>query len=329
MIIAIEAVLLILLIYYFATPKKSNKKLWPYFFIGTVGVLNVFLYLLPELHEIKISEETKLNWGLTYNVMEAISAAIKQFVGEFRASDVSGFAKTAPWYTMAFVLGAILAVLTTASATMIVFGCKIGNWRRRTEALKQDVCDIVIGKSDMALKYAKNSPNAVLLLDGHEDKESETSLIESGYTVLRQNFSKEFLNSNYLNEKTCYNIIYCEENDIFLEYINMFEEYKNSEEMPKKICLFVEVDESKAETVRKEVVEKMGHSGCITTFSRNELFARTFVEKHPIYQECFVPVRNIFFFFFFFFYNFITTGFKFINKVFRIDVPYNIVNINV
>ena len=202
------------------------------------------------------------------------------FVGNPDAENVAEFANTFPLFSYAYLLGIIMALITTISTAIEVFSNSIVNSFRLAKALKQSACDIVIGNSQKALQYAKTC-NAVLLLDDGVSKDTVKELIEDGYTVLRKGFTKQLLGSRQLNTSTRYNLI-CPDDEKVLEHIDTFIAYKEAEIKQKNIYLYVESEGAQAETVRREIVEKSGMETYIDTFSTDELLARTFTEENPV-----------------------------------------------
>ena len=246
-------------------------------FIGAVIVVNYSLHLIPYLHGVlELGDESNVILGL----IGCLGSTIKLFVGEIEVDVVAEFTAAFSHFSIAYMLGVILALLTTISTAIEVFSTSITNGFRLAKALKNDSCDIVVGNSPKALHYAKTC-NAVLLLDDGVEKETVKELIEDGYAVLRKSFTVQLLASRQLNATTRYNIV-CTEAEKALDYIDTFIAYKKAETNAKNIYLYVELEGEKAETVRREIIEKNEMEDFIDTFSTSELLARTFIEANPV-----------------------------------------------
>ncbi len=246
-------------------------------FIGAVIVVNYSLHLIPYLHGVlELGDESNVILGL----IGCLGSTIKLFVGEIEVDVVAEFTAAFSHFSIAYMLGVILALLTTISTAIEVFSTSITNGFRLVKALKKDSCDIVVGNSPKALHYAKTC-NAVLLLDDGVEKETVKELIEDGYAVLRKGFSVHLLGNRQFNATTRYNIV-CTEAEKALDYIDTFIAYKKAETSAKNIYLYVELEGEKAETVRREIIEKNEMEAFIDTFSTSELLARTFIEANPV-----------------------------------------------
>ncbi|MBE6903018.1 MAG: hypothetical protein E7480_00215 [Ruminococcaceae bacterium] len=246
-------------------------------FVGVVFALNMSLYFVPFLYKvIELGEESNYILGF----IGCIGPSIKLFVGEAKVEMVTSFAKEFVLFPFTFMIGVIVAMLTTITATVEAFSNSIVSAFRLAKALKKDTCDIVVGNSSKALHYVKNC-NAVLLLDDSVGKASVKELIEDGYAVMRKDFTVRLLKSWYLNTSTRYNIV-CPDSEKALNYIDTFIAYKKVEEKAKNIYLYVEMEGDRAETIRREIIEKSGMEAYIDTFSINELVARTFTEENPV-----------------------------------------------
>lgn len=246
-------------------------------FFGLVSIANYLLHLLPQFYTAVLPEQAD---QLIFNALECITSTIKMFVGEVRTDTVNAFTSVAPIYLLNYVLGMLLALLATVNAAITAFRHRISNSLRVRRALKATVCDIVVGSSDRALAYAKES-GAILIPDGIKDKEGKVRLIRKGYTVLKRNFSKDLFDSHVFNPDTKYNIICPNERELYLDYINIF---INSIGDIKNVNLYVELDSDKTDTIRREMIDKSACKSQIFTFSADELLVHDFLDKHPITQ---------------------------------------------
>ncbi|MBQ2676417.1 MAG: hypothetical protein IJF54_03315, partial [Clostridia bacterium] len=240
-------------------------------FIATVFVVNFSMHLLPFLYNvIELGEQTNIPFGL----LGCFGSAMMLFVGEPNVEAVAGFANVFTVFAVAYVLGVLIALLTTISTAIEVFSNTIINGFRVAKALKKESCDIVVGNSPKALHYAKTC-NTVLLIDDSISKDCVKELIGDGYAVLHKGFTEQLLASRQFNTATRYNIV-CPSSEKALDYVEAFIAYKKAETNAKHTHLYVEMNGTEAETVRREIVEKNGMEEYIDTFSTNELLARTF-----------------------------------------------------
>ncbi len=246
-------------------------------FIGSVFALSYVLHLIPFFHSLS---EPYTKSDIILGMLACMRSAIKIFVGESNVEAVETFAKAFPLFSVEYALGVIIALLTTISTAIEAFGDSIINGFKLKKTLKKNSCDIVVGNSPAALKYAKTC-NAVLLLDDSVSKNSSKELIENGYIVLRKSFTKQLLSSRRLNPSTRYNII-CLDAEKVLACVDAFIDYKKEHEKAKNLHLYVEVEGAAAETVQHEIIKKNRMEAYIRTFSADELLARTFVEENPV-----------------------------------------------
>ncbi len=246
-------------------------------FICIVLLLNYSLHLVPYLYGVlELGEESNVILGL----LGCLGSSIKFFVGEPNVEAVEKFTDAFTHFSVAYMLGVVVSLLTTISTAIEVFSTSIVNSFRLSKAMGRESCDIVLGNSPKALHYTKTC-NAVLLLDDSVGKDVVTELIEDGYAVLRKGFTVQLLRGRRLNAETRYNVI-CTESDKALDYIDVFITYKKTEAKAKNVYLYIELDGEKAETVRREIIEKNGMEAYIDTFCTRELMARTFVEENPV-----------------------------------------------
>lgn len=251
--------------------KKLNETA---LYLAAVFAVSLSLYLVPFLYR---KQETG---NIIFEILECFGRAIKLFVGEADTDAVVEFATAEPVFTLSYLFGMALAVLTTVSTAVEAFHDALKNGFRLSKAMKQSHCDMVVGAGEKALQYAKNS-GAVLLLDESVSKEKTVEMMNEGYTVLRRGFTVNFLKSLYFNRQTQYNLV-CLEEEKALSYIDTFLAYQADGCADRHIHLYVEVEESKNQTIRREIIEKSGYGAKITTFCTNELLARTLAEENPI-----------------------------------------------
>ena len=274
LILIIETVLLFSFIVGRFKKRRLNETA---IFIGSVIIVNYSLHLVPFLYTVfELGDGSNVILGM----LDCVGATIKLFVGEARVSAVAKFTNDFPHFSIAYMLGVVIALLTTISAVIEAFRNSVTNGVRVAKALKKDNCDIIIGNSANALHYATTC-NSVLLLDDSVDKSTGKELIENGNAILRKSFTVQLLRSHHFNKKTKYNIVCIESNNV-LDYIDTFIAYKKANTSTKNIYLYVELEGEMAETIRREIIEKNMVEAFIKTFSVNELIARTFIEANPV-----------------------------------------------
>ncbi len=257
--------------------KKFNETA---LFVGIVCLLNLALYMVPYLHGL-LALGNESNYLL--DVLDCFMGSLQNFVGMFSTRDAAEFATHVPVFTYTFLLGVLLAMLGTVSAAVEAYQNQLRNALRLARKMKKPVCDVVFGDSEQALCYAKNSPNAVLLLDKKAEKATVSALEEQGFAVLQKAFGPELLHSKRFCPGIRYNLICLKQADT-AECLNGFIAWKQEKES-KDILLFLETDGDQEETIRREIIEKNGMEECITTFCAQELLARTFMQQHPVTEK--------------------------------------------
>lgn len=264
----------------FVVGKFRNRKLNETFvFLGLVFVINVSLYLVPYLYGIFVQGK---EGNRVFELMNLMERSVKLFLGSMSTGDVAEFTLKVPVFTLTYLLGASLAVLTTVSTTLAAFRNSIRNGFRLAKRMKLSACDIVVGGGKKALQYAQDKENCVLLLPADTDKNTAAALMEKNYVLIRKGFTAAFLKGRILNDTTRYNLICLDDGGNALANIDIFLDYWKTEADKKNVYLYVELDKDKTETVRHEILESCGCEERVTTFCSNELLARTFAEENPV-----------------------------------------------
>ena len=271
---AVEIVLLLSFVIGRLQKRKLNETA---VFMAFVFMVNLAMNLVPYLYNVIVLDDPG---NPVFEVFGCVMASVHMFIGEGGGESAVAFSEIVPLFAYVYMLAVAISLMATISTAIEAFGNKIRNYLRRKKALKQTVCDIVVGNSAKALRYAKTC-NAVLLLDDNVSKDTVVELIEDGYVILHKGFTKELLKSPLLKATTRYNVI-CMSDEKMLDYIDAFISYKTETEAAKDIHLYVELEDKKAETIRREIIEKNGCEEWITTFCTNELLARTFTEENPV-----------------------------------------------
>ncbi len=275
LLIVFESLILLLFLSEWIRKKKRDSA---FLFLALAFSANLLLHLIPFFYELSKTVKPE-NWLL--DTLDCILAVIKTFLGEGDSSFAKEFAKTAPAFSVAYLLGVTSVLIATVNAGLQAFSFNLRNKKRLFFALRGRSCDIVLGTDENALRYAKDGA-AIVVPVPYIDKNSTLRLIERGYTVLRRSFSKELLASRILTHYTEYNIICPGKTDKNLEHLDTFISYFREEKRHKKIRLFVEIEGEKANTIRREIIDKSPCKKAVITFCSNELLARMFAEAHPL-----------------------------------------------
>ena len=247
-------------------------------FVGTVFALSMALYLVPYLHGLI---NNTISGNSVLELLECITAALKMFLGDAKTDRVAAFSVSYPLFTGAYVIGVLLALYATVSAALEAFGSRIRSALRLRKALKQPVCDVVLGDSEAALLYAKSS-QAVVLLPECIGKDRAVALTEEGYTVWRKELSERVCADRRLNTVTDYHIVCPKAYGDLMPVLNAFVAYQNTKTQEKNIHLYLEMEPDTANAVCREILDKNKLSHLVTTFCTDELMARSLMEQHPI-----------------------------------------------
>ena len=273
-ILLTEIALLVCFIIGRSRKRRLNETL---VFLGIAFAVTLALNVVPYIHSVVGTEGDS---NLILGLLGCFHAALELFVGKPAPDGVAAFAAEVPLFSVAYLIGTGLAVLATVSAAVEAFGNMIRNGFRLKKALKRPYCDLVVGNSPEALEYAENNA-AVLLLDNSVSKETVAGLMEENFVVLRKGLTRSLMEDRRFNTVSRYNII-CMEESKALGHVDAFIAYKKAHPDEKNVFLYVQIEGSKAEAVRREVIEKSDCEQWIDTFCAKELLARQFVEEYPI-----------------------------------------------
>ncbi len=262
----------------FVFRRKNAFKTFVYF--CAVFLLNFGIYLLPAIYDIV---ECGKSVNIFYFLIDDFAATTKQFVGEAELGLVEEYSANFSSFIVVFLLGFLLAIVTTSYAAISTFGRKIINAFYVAIKLNKDSCDIIVGNSNASLNYAKEHRNSILVIGENVDKSAVTALVNDGYTVIHRTITSEFLNSRYFNVDTRYNIIFPNNNGSYVNDINTVVSYLDAHRKNKNLYFYIETDSKVTETLQLQIDRKEKEYGeFITLFSGDELIARTFVEAYPI-----------------------------------------------
>jgi len=281
--IAVNVVLFIaelLIIFSYIRAMVRNGKLKnPIILIACVFAVNFAVHLVPYIYERTV---LKISGNTVYDVFECLSGAVRNFVGEVTTPIVVNYGKAFPFFAWIYSIGTLLAMIVAVSTVFSVFSHKIKNNLRLLRTMNSQTCDILVGNIDFSKSYADINSSCVILITEDCDEDTRKDLIDSGYTILTRSFSAGLFSGKLFNAKSEYNIICSCEYESFVEYINIFAEYKKSEKVKKNINLYIELDESKAELTRQEIIDNSGCKDHISLFSKNDIFAQEFTSSHSL-----------------------------------------------
>ncbi|MBR4060297.1 MAG: hypothetical protein IKK03_10720 [Lachnospiraceae bacterium] len=273
-ILIVEVILLISFIICRFKKKKLNETTT---YLAVVFLVNLALNLVPYLYNVIVLKE-KVNH--VFGLFGCVMSAVQMFIGQGGGEAAIAFSEIVPIFAYAYILAVLISLIAVITAAIEAFRNTIVNSFRLTNAMKQTDCDVVMGNSPRALRYAK-SYNTVLLLDDSVSKDTINELIEDEYVILHKGFTENLLKGYPFNTTTRYNLI-CINEEKSLDCVDTFIAYKKAAQKSKNIYLYVEMEGEKAETIRREIIEKNGMEAYINTFSMNELLVRTLIEEHPI-----------------------------------------------
>ena len=273
-ILIVEVILLISFIIGRFKKKKLNETTT---YLAVVFLVNLALNLVPYLYNVIVLKE-KVNH--VFGLFGCVMSAVQMFIGQGGGEAAIAFSEIVPIFAYAYILAVLISLIAVITAAIEAFRNTIVNSFRLTNAMKQTDCDVVMGNSPRALRYAK-SYNTVLLLDNSVSKDTINELIEDEYVILHKGFTENLLKGYPFNTTTRYNLI-CINEEKILDCVDTFIAYKKAAQKSKNIYLYVEMEGEKAETIRREIIEKNGMEAYINTFSMNELLVRTLIEEHPI-----------------------------------------------
>ena len=273
-ILIVEVILLISFIIGRFKKKKLNETTT---YLAVVFLVNLALNLVPYLYNVIVLKE-KVNH--VFGLFGCVMSAVQMFIGQGGGEAAIAFSEIVPIFAYAYILAVLISLIAVITAAIEAFRNTIVNSFRLTNAMKQTDCDVVMGNSPRALRYAK-SYNTVLLLDDSVSKDTINELIEDEYVILHKGFTENLLKGYPFNTTTRYNLV-CINEEKSLDCVDTFIAYKKAAQKSKNIYLYVEMEGEKAETIRREIIEKNGMEAYINTFSMNELLVRTLIEEHPI-----------------------------------------------
>lgn len=273
--LAIEIIAVIVL--FVVNSKSKSKKFSRILYIIVVFLINFMVFFLPKI------KDAIENGGSSIlpNIAKGIAYAIGKFAFKIDLEPVEGYVAMYPLYTLNYLVGAIMALVTTVITTLSLFSKNQGNKKKVSHLLKNG-CDLVLSNSKDALKYASNSSSCVVWVNEDTASDVMNNLIASGYNVLKKEFNLDTLKSNLFKTDKNYNIISFEDSsaseiEIIKTMITYFKETNNF-----NIKLQVEVKVSETEAIKQHIVIPSNYAGNITLFNKNELLSLEFIENEPV-----------------------------------------------
>lgn len=185
--------------------------------------------------------------------------------------------KAYPIYYVDFVLAFIIAGVTVIMSVASFFCMRINNTWRVHRSLKRK-CDIVIGDSNSAVKYAQKTPNCILL-GVDVSGQRFVDLLKQGIYVLRAPLEIKLLNK--ILRRGGYNIIAFRDGKYsYTKVIETFMGLSAKEELG----IYLEANLQEMKILKSKFIKKADcvKSAYIAGFNKYELSARRFVVDHAI-----------------------------------------------
>lgn len=177
-------------------------------------------------------------------------------------------------FAMAFIAGSVTVILSIAS----FFGQRIRNYFAVKRLLNRN-CDIVLGDSDSALRYAKNNKSSIVLGAG-VGRQRYGDLLKSGVAVIRIPFAAKAVLRKC--KKGEHNIIVFRDGKY--SYTEVLEQFAQIRTNGGNVYLHLEARQDEMKVLKEKFVAKADDSvgAYIFCFSKYELMARRFVVDYPI-----------------------------------------------
>lgn len=176
-------------------------------------------------------------------------------------------------FALAFIVGGATVILSIAS----FFSRRMSNRARVNTALRNK-CDMIIGDSEDAVEYVKNTKNSILLVS-NVNNPRYTDLMKQSVPVLRLSFDVKILSRKL--KRGGYNIIVFRDGSFsYTGIIETFMQLKCKE----GIKIYLEANQQEMKIIKDKFITKADYNTdvFITGFSKYELMARRFVVDYPI-----------------------------------------------
>lgn len=240
------------------------------FYLVPSFVLTYALYLTASFYK-----KEQIDVFYCFNL---ISTTLNFFVFKADTALILPIAAKYSIYAVNFILTAIISSAALLFNVYTFFSQRIRNFFALRRLLKSG-CDVVIGSSPDACKYAKSNP-ACIVWETTASKKRCADLFKEGLICLRAPLSsQEFLRRSHKKE---YNFIAFRDGNH--SYAQIIEAYNILAQGDCTFSLHIEASRQEMKILKEEFISKAGHANCghIACFNRYELLARRFVTEHPL-----------------------------------------------
>lgn len=183
-----------------------------------------------------------------------------------------------PIYYVDFVIAYILGMVTVILSVASFFSRRIANFFAVRYLFGKN-CDVVVGDSEDAIKYAGINKSCVLWATGVKSQRF-VDLLKKRVTVYASPFGAKYIRKKL--KKGEYNFIFFRSSSY--SYTGIINLFRQLDESGCKVFFHLEANGDETKIIREKFikeVENAENSG-ITCFSKYELSARKFVEEHPV-----------------------------------------------
>lgn len=216
----------------------------------------------------------KLDFFYCYSLINAVFDALKaKTINELLTPLCNAYPVYYVDFALAFLLGAAAAILSVAS----FFGHRLRNFFS-VKSLLGGKCDVVLGDSDEAVKYAKNTKRC-LLLGTDISRARYADLMKEGVTVLRARLDGEALGRK-LKKTVCNVIVFRDGKLPYTKVIDAFSGLLAG----GNAQMHLEANQDEMKILKEKFIPNAEKSASshLACFSKYELMARRFTEEHPI-----------------------------------------------
>lgn len=288
--IAIEAALIGYFIWHTVKYKKpfSKATLW---YALPVFLVVYALYVMAHIY-------SGGGWSV-FALLNIVSSSLEAFVLKLDDTVITPLATDNALYLVAMAVALVLAGATLAASVITLWGYMRRNAYKVGKAIAKN-CDIVLGNSPSALRYAKNN-NAVIISFEGEDKAEELVLQGYNAVVCNLNDKKDPIVKKIINKKVKKSLsgVLRKQDDLSqqmqhfiafadneLNYVELIEWFASSFGGSGKgyYTLHIEASLEDMDIINRKFIDtlKKYDNICVKSFNRHELLARKFVVEHPI-----------------------------------------------
>ena len=185
-----------------------------------------------------------------------------------------------PIYYVDFVLAMVLADATLILSVASFFSQRIHNYFAVRKRIRQR-CDIVLGDSADAVKYAKNNDNCILWTTGVK-RQRLNELLKKGVPIMDCPFEAARVLRKIKDSE--HNLIVFREADY--AYTKVIQVFTDVIKAGGKARLHLEANQDEAKIIKEKFITEADRLAAaqMTCFSKYELMARRFVVDYPITQ---------------------------------------------